>query len=61
MFYELVTVLLPVSTGLCLNPCSNGICSMSLSMSVNMRLTVIGLNPCSNGICSMSTQRININ
>ena len=36
-----------------LNPCSNGICSLT----ANERETVFGhicLNPCSNGICSLT-------
>ena len=36
-----------------LNPCSNGICSLS---EINNSLTSAdanGLNPCSNGICSL--------
>ena len=37
----------------CLNPCSNGICSLTRLLS-----TVLthqwGLNPCSNGICSLT-------
>ena len=38
----------------CLNPCSNGICSLAGELdnpSVNPQQ---GLNPCSNGICSLA-------
>ena len=36
-----------------LNPCSNGIWSLTLTGS-NPVLTVLGLNPCSNGIWSLT-------
>ncbi len=37
----------------CLNPCFNGICSMSYKDG-KLERKVKGLNPCFNGICSMS-------
>ncbi len=44
-----------VSRGL--NPCSNGICSLTNYPS-DMRSYWPGLNPCSNGICSLTTRLI---
>ena len=41
--------------GTCLNPCSNGICSLT-DMEIIEVKDVVCLNPCSNGICSL-TQR----
>ena len=35
-----------------LNPCFNGICSMS-GKEIKLKRTFAGLNPCFNGICSM--------
>ena len=37
-----------------LNPCSNGICSRSISLWIPREIGIICLNPCSNGICSRS-------
>ena len=40
-----------------LNPCSNGICSLtSYTKDANAK-RVKGLNPCSNGICSLTKPR----
>ena len=36
----------------CLNPCSNGICSLSLDYYAEQQ-RCRRLNPCSNGICSL--------
>ena len=38
----------------CLNPYSNGICSMRLLTKDQNMISEVGLNPYSNGICSMS-------
>ena len=35
-----------------LNPCSNGICSLTVPIATYVE-TLNGLNPCSNGICSL--------
>ena len=37
-----------------LNPCFNGICSMSLECGEIVQIQGCCLNPCFNGICSMS-------
>ena len=39
-----------------LNPCSNGICSLTVTYIVTTVIGGIGLNPCSNGICSLTIQ-----
>ena len=36
-----------------LNPCSNGICSLT-KYQMDDETTFVGLNPCSNGICSLT-------
>ena len=36
-----------------LNPCSNGICSLSTTPLIDLLLSAKSLNPCSNGICSL--------
>ena len=38
-----------------LNPCFNGICSLSERMSERAEVQAVGLNPCFNGICSLSS------
>ncbi len=40
---------------LSLNPCSNGICSLTTSATRLRLLSRQSLNPCSNGICSLIT------
>ena len=37
-----------------LNPCSNGICSLTVSSSAQKEGMLLRLNPCSNGICSLT-------
>ena len=37
-----------------LNPCSNGICSLTDRITDFEVITIKGLNPCSNGICSLT-------
>ena len=39
----------------CLNPCSNGICSVSAPYRQRNSINFKSLNPCSNGICSVRT------
>ena len=39
-----------------LNPCFNGICSLSFGHGFANNCKGIGLNPCFNGICSLSLQ-----
>ena len=39
-----------------LNPCSNGICSLTMTRSGNV-ITARCLNPCSNGICSLTVSK----
>ena len=38
----------------CLNPCSNGICSLTWTKLVSTQNGMLSLNPCSNGICSLT-------
>ena len=38
-----------------LNPCSNGICSLTSLTSRYSQVMLLSLNPCSNGICSLTT------
>ena len=38
----------------CLNPCSNGICSLTSEIVDICEDGYLGLNPCSNGICSLT-------
>ena len=49
---ELQTILL-ADEGL--NPCSNGICSLTSATQLRETLLFLRLNPCSNGICSLTT------
>ena len=37
-----------------LNPCSNGICSLTRNLEICEEILQNGLNPCSNGICSLT-------
>ena len=50
--------LICISISFCLNPCYNGICSMSELQVAAARERSVGLNPCYNGICSMSWKAI---
>ncbi len=46
-----------IGGGCCLNPCSNGICSLIEIADDMMQFCYqLGLNPCSNGICSLITE-----
>ncbi len=57
MFYEkTVEELEKLFTESGLNPCSNGICSMSCLKQKTLQIQC--LNPCSNGICSMRQLKI---
>ena len=38
-----------------LNPCSNGICSLTKDFFIITDVNRTSLNPCSNGICSLTT------
>ena len=39
-----------------LNPCSNGICSLTCGkLVINDKEAAASLNPCSNGICSLTS------
>ena len=42
-----------------LNPCSNGICSLTSAEDVELIKDNLGLNPCSNGICSLTDESEN--
>ena len=53
MLYEIVAGALVEGQTNRLNPCSNGICSMSFAELLNNPSLLTCLNPCSNGICSM--------
>ena len=41
-----------------LNPCSNGICSLTIQYGACRYLASLGLNPCSNGICSLTNLEV---
>ncbi len=43
-----------------LNPCSNGICSLTYKLKI-MHYNTLCLNPCSNGICSLTEIKKNWN
>ena len=53
MLYENVIAYVDLKVIISLNPCFNGICSMS-HQEQNVRNKMLSLNPCFNGICSMS-------
>ena len=41
-----------------LNPCSNGICSLTMTAEDGSISPADGLNPCSNGICSLTIMKV---
>ena len=43
------------SIWVCLNPCSNGICSLTIYFMIHFPVCPVSLNPCSNGICSLTS------
>ena len=53
MLSDKFSMYLSDGTSLGLNPCSNGICSLTQQMKIK-QLTMASLNPCSNGICSLT-------
>ena len=53
MLSDLIKVSGAISAKLCLNPCSNGICSLTKKLLWIQHL-LRSLNPCSNGICSLT-------